>query len=68
MTTSEINERIAILCGWEKYHSKHRNETRWRAPDGTTWAACKNYAGDDEAFSEVVRKLGTKAICEALLK
>ena len=57
MKPEEINRRIASLCGWQEYRSEHRDEMRWRGPDGHNWLVTPDYWNDLNACREFERRL-----------
>lgn len=60
MTESEINRRIAVLCGWQEYRSEHRDEMRWRGPDGHNWLVTPDYCGDLNACREFEKRMSLR--------
>ena len=60
MSESEINRRIAVLCGWQEYRSEHRDEMRWRGPDGHNWLVTPDYCGDLNACREFEKRMSLK--------
>ena len=60
MKPEEINRRIAVLCGWQEYRSEHRDEMRWRGPDGHNWLVTPDYCGDLNACREFEKRMSLK--------
>ena len=57
MTPTDINRRIAQLCGWTEYYSAARSEVRWRDNQGNNRDHPPDYFNSLDECRELLKRV-----------